>query len=144
MPGWDPTLQLLALMPRACWLLPYGLLHAWTAGCAVSAWLPAQAVRSVRGCRHRLPTGSHEAVEKGWKWPEHRRGVRASDQSCVHSRVSCLQPPFLRKLVPTVSRALPPVGVQSTVEQRWHTACCEAWLNTVVIWKQRAHFTSMK
>ena len=41
-------------------------------------------------------------------------------------------------------RALPPVGVHRTDEQvEQSTTDCE-WLNTVVIWKHPAHFTSMK
>lgn len=48
------------------------------------------------------------------------------------------------KLAPSVRRALPPVGVHITELQLVQsTTDCE-WLKTVVIWKQPAHFTSMK
>lgn len=54
------------------------------------------------------------------------------------------QSPFLLKLVPSVSLALPPVGVQRTALQLGHITTLVEWLNTVVIWKQPVHLTSMK
>jgi len=39
---------------------------------------------------------------------------------------------------PSVSRALPPVGVQSTAEQLLHTTTVCEWLNTVVLRARQA------
>ena len=52
--------------------------------------------------------------------------------------------PFLRKEHPSVSLALPPVGVHSTVLQPGHITTLVELLNTVVIWKHPVHLTSMK
>ena len=49
-----------------------------------------------------------------------------------------------RKEQPSVSRALPPVGWQSIIEQDPQSTVVCAWLNTVVMLKQPGHFTSMK
>lgn len=46
--------------------------------------------------------------------------------------------------MPSVSLALPPVGVQSTMLQLGHMTTLVEWLNTVVIWKHPVHLTSMK
>ena len=43
-----------------------------------------------------------------------------------------------------MSRALPPVGWQSIIEQDPQSTVVCAWLNTVVMLKQPGHFTSMK
>jgi len=51
---------------------------------------------------------------------------------------------FLRNEQPSVSRALPPVGWQSTVVQPWQMTTVWAWEKTVVMVKQPGHFTSMK
>jgi hypothetical protein len=51
---------------------------------------------------------------------------------------------FLRNEHPSVSRALPPVGWQSTCEQPAHWTTVWACEKTVVIVKQPGHFTSMK
>lgn len=54
------------------------------------------------------------------------------------------QSPFLLKLEPSVSLALPPVGVHRTVLQLGHITTFVEWLNTVVIWKHPVHLTSIK
>ena len=51
---------------------------------------------------------------------------------------------FRRNEQPSVSRALPPVGWQSWVEQPWQMTTVWAWLKTVVMVKQPGHLTSMK
>lgn len=43
-----------------------------------------------------------------------------------------------------MSRALPPVGWQSIIEQDPQSTVVCAWLNTVVMLKHPGHFTSMK
>mgnify|MGYP006936502743 CR=1 FL=1 len=50
---------------------------------------------------------------------------------------------FLRKLHPSVSRALPPVGWHSTVEQPLQMTTVCAWLNTVVLRSEEARGTNM-
>ena len=49
---------------------------------------------------------------------------------------------FLRKLHPSVSRALPPVGWQSTVEQPLQMTTVCAWLNTVVLQSEEGEGSS--
>lgn len=51
---------------------------------------------------------------------------------------------FLRKEQPSVNRALPPVGWQSTVVHPWQMTTVWAWEKTVVMVKQPGHLTSMK
>lgn len=51
---------------------------------------------------------------------------------------------FLRNEHPSVNRAFPPVGWQSTVEHPAHTTTVWACENTVVMVKQPWHLTSMK
>jgi len=51
---------------------------------------------------------------------------------------------FLRNEQPSVSRALPPVGWQSTVVQPWQITTVCAWEKTVVMVKQPGHLTSIK
>ena len=46
---------------------------------------------------------------------------------------------FLLNEHPSVSLAFPPVGWHSTVEQAPQNTTVEAWLNTVLIWKQPGH-----
>jgi hypothetical protein len=49
-----------------------------------------------------------------------------------------------RKEQPSVRRALPPVGWQSVAEHDEHVTTVWECENTVVIWKQPWHLTSMK
>ena len=49
----------------------------------------------------------------------------------------------MRKLHPSVSRALPPVGWQSTVEQPLQMTTVCAWLKTVVLRKREEQATTL-
>lgn len=51
---------------------------------------------------------------------------------------------FRRNEQPSVRRALPPVGWQSTVVQPWQMTTVCACEKTVVMVKQPGHLTSMK
>lgn len=51
---------------------------------------------------------------------------------------------FFLKEQPSVNLALPPVGVHKTVEQLSQVTAVWAWENTVVMFKQPWHLTSMK
>ena len=62
--------------------------------------------------------------------------------SIRHGQYMTVYSTFLRKLHPSVSRALPPVGWHSTVEQPLQMTTVCAWLNTVVLRSEEARGTN--
>ena len=64
----------------------------------------------------------------------HSRSHLLGTQASIRHKQWSIYSTFLRKLHPSVSRALPPVGWQSTVEQPLQMTTVCAWLKTVVLW----------
>ena len=62
-----------------------------------------------------------------------RSHLLSTQASIRHKQYGLVYSTFLRKLHPSVSRALPPVGWQSTVEQPLQMTTVCAWLKTVVL-----------